>query len=483
MRDAAGERLSEHFARLLRAGFEERAGSIAALRERIHAGERELLPHAARTLDELSPQCLQTVLSQFTLDGTVQLAAMAPLFAERHKQTLLEELHSERLTPDILIRPASSVAPPLVHHALLIECMPHAMNDLFPPMLDAALADHGLHQAERRVMAVHESWLTDSFQARRGIFYDLDRDVLIETDFEPPAPLASVQFLCMTPGVHRRMSRRAVEARVFQVNSFDASDRMDDKYACFQRWREMDVLTPDAALIASKDAASQDALREALAALTAGRAEKRTVVVQPNRGTEGRGVRVFHGPGGVDDFILANPDLAAHVIEIARGDDVLLREGIEGARAGCSPGGEMVCFDVRMYCAHGEAESGFFQLAPAASLIASPSRGGRIVEWKPGTVLKGFTGETAIEIRPGGEYWRFIRAAAERAAAAFPEVLMAGIDLRLGPPREDGEPFSVWALDINPRPAGEAHARYAATGEPGVTQRLWAALPPGESGF
>jgi len=165
-----------------------------------------------------------------------------------------------------------------------------------------------------------------------------------------------------------------------------------------------------------------------------------------------------------------HPDILEHVRHIAAGDDVLLRRGVGNLRVLDEIHRKNVCFDIRLNVAAGRVESGYLMAAAPGEIVTSPSAGGRILEWKEPRRPPGDVTGPAGSFKWDADVWTVIGRAAEAAAACFPECRLAGVDARL---EWDGERLIPWILDINPRPAGLSHSRYFATGEPGVTQRLW----------
>lgn len=386
------------------------------------------------------------------------------LFGLRVQQLALEDLRGEPAHPPIVPLPEPMpdevrevLRPGASNHVVLIEHLSNAGNEAYPLMVDAMA--HG--RVPRNVLCVHTDWLDGEFRVHRAIAPNFVRDELVETPLPGGVRADGVHCLCISPASHRYWSSRAKAAGVFEANAFEASDAADDKWGCYRRWAKEGVPTPRSALIESS--AGSNARRKLVEAFLDGLGESAAgVAVQPNRGTESRGVRVFP-----DD---PTPDGVLEAVEaICRDDDCLLREYIGQP----GPPGHTV-MDLRINAGYGgrrfSAESGYCMTAAAGECVSSPERGGRIVSWAAArTVMpEAYADESSL---------RLAMETAERAAAALEPVGLTGIDIRLS---LGGNGRVVpWVLDANPRPSGLTHSRYFADGEPGVTAALWRWLDTG----
>ena len=491
MRDDLSLSLTEALSARIRLRF----GDILNLRRRIHSDEAGLVETLGNHLECSFDEAVSELILGCPASESfrIETACREPLFQRRIIQTVLETIYSEQIGPPLKIIPDGFAAEAgsffsqwkilreRTVHAVVFEYLPTIANEIFPLMIDAYV--HNLankNSPQLLFLGVHTSWLDEEARATRAIFYDEDRDELIEMSLASPLLPDSVHFLCLSPETHRRYSRIYEAAKVFQVNPYAAAEAADDKYACFLRWRQAGIPTPDAIRIPGADSSKSLVLEvaaNAFHALFADATEEVTLLVQPNRGTEGRGARAFTGSPEWKIFLEKNPDLLGHIQNIACRDEVLLRRGVGNVLLQSAPGAEFVYFDVRVNTANGKAESGFIMAAQPREIIASPSHGGRIVEWKPKR-------EFLFQVKPGAntfpetqEMWDRVKQIAEQAAAGFPECRLAGIDIRLDRFEKPTPHWVPWVLDLNPRPAGLTHARYFDTGEPGVTRWLWSDLP------
>ncbi|MFB3784967.1 MAG: hypothetical protein ACE15F_01220 [bacterium] len=460
-------------------------GDPSDIRHRVREGESNLMDVIAREVDAIYPDVIAELMAlpQGENPAVLYEASGQTLFSQRVKAGVIEAIYGEPLSPLLLILPEPSgairprdnpFAGPV--HAVCVEYLPNFANELYPLLVDAYIDDLSRPDSSRTPVAgVHVSWLDDKLRARRAIYYRPDENELIETSLVPPVEIESVHFLAVSPSCHQLYSERFTRRGIPPLNPYAASMRADDKYGCFLEWRKNGVPTPEAVLIPRSEARDAPAARKRIEAafpVLFGPEPKDEVLlmVQPNRGTEGRGIRAFRGPGSWPGMAGRHPDILEHVRRIASGDDVLLRQGVGNLLMHDAIHRKNVCFDIRLNVAAGRVESGYLMAAAPGEIVTSPTAGGRILEWKqpqrPPVDVMGPAGGLAWN----AEAWQVIERAAETAAACFPECRLVGVDARL---EWAGGQLIPWILDINPRPAGLAHSRYFATGEPGVTQRLW----------
>lgn len=462
-----------------------RFGGPSGIRHRVREGESNLMDVIAREVDARYPDVIAELLAdQAVVERTVlREASGQPMFSQRVKAGVIEAIYGEPLSPPLLILPEPNGPIPERDnpfpgpvHAVCVEYLPNFANELYPLLVDAYVYDLSQPGSSRTPVAgVHVSWLDDNWRAKRAIYYRPDENELIETSLVPPVEIKSVHFLAVSPSCHQLYSERFTRRGIPQLNPYAASMRADDKYGCFLAWKKNGVPTPEAVLIPAGEARDAPAARKRIEAafpvLFGPEPENEVLLmVQPNRGTEGRGIRAFRGPGSWPGMAGRHPDILEHVRRIASGDDVLLRRGVGNLLVHDAIHRKNVCFDIRLNVAAGRVESGYLMAAAPGEIVTSPTAGGRILEWKdprrpPGDVTSpagGFAWDTKI--------WQEIERAAAAAAACFPECRLVGVDARL---EWDGERLIPWILDLNPRPAGLSHSRYFASGEPGVTQWLW----------
>lgn len=476
-------------------------GKPIEIRQRIQQGDSAILQTIAQFLDRSWDGVVEEIGRELSPEERVELvlAVREPYFGRRIKETALEDIYSERLCPSLTILPHSlpasnphypaskktfsSKAPV---HAVCVEWLPHICNELYPLMIDSYVCDLAKHWRQHRcLIGLRTDWLDDELRANRCIYYQPEPERILEVGLTDPLPINSVHFLAVSPSCHQTWNERFERQNTLSINPYETAARADDKYGCFLDWKDNGVPTPRTALLDRRDALDEIRVSSHLAGifLEIFREEDRSeinaqddviLVIQPNRGTEGRGAQAYIGPPIWAMFFQKHPEIIDHVRNVARSDDVLLRQGIANVWLNDPHTGRDVFFDIRANVACGRMESGFFMAAAPGAVIASPGRGGHILEW---------TLEREWQLRlPDGDgfiswnenLWRDIQQTAEAAASAFRLCKIVGVDIRLH--WIDGK-IVPHVLDINPRPAGLAHSRYLDTKEPGVTQLLWDEIP------
>ena len=470
-------------------------GVILSLRLRIHQGDSDLLKNIARILDDCFPAVMNAAIqeSDSQQQEWIRAACAQTRFRERVKQITMEAVYGESLSPPLRVLPDSaggmsrmdsprfSFTGPI--HAVIFEFLPNVTNELYPLMIDSYVHNSMNRGIRRHVIGVYMNWLDENGGAARAIVFDEISQDIFETSFKIPLRIKTVHFLCISSQIHQRLSERLAKKIITQLNPYDGVKETDDKFACYQRWKQEEVPTPPTAWIERK---SDGDLKENIAhcfneLFTSQKNEEIQLVLQPNRGTEGRLTKSFAGVPQWEPFLQANPDLLPHAESILREDDLLLRAGVGNIRIWDELDETAVFFDIRVNVSAGRAESGFLTKAPKGSFIATRRKGASIVEWKDRKRLR-FLMEESSEPAPFDDsIWEIIKQIAERAAACFPACQLAGLDLRLVKESGPSAAVKAYVLDINPRPAGLSHACYIDTGEPGVTQGLWEYLDRNES--
>lgn len=459
MSNQTGPSLFSQCRQLLLDALQAQFGCVDALRMQIHSPNSQTLQPITEWLDQQSNTLLRPILRNQNHDS---------LFVKRIKQTLIEDLYGEQLHPALTVSPVPVDAPVCdTVHCLLFDHLPNAYNELFPLMLDSYISDLERYGEVRRlVVAAHVDWLDGDDHIARGAFYAAEDDEIVEAPLDCVLRFDSVHYLCISPNGHKTASGRLEGLGRFEVNPHSLASIMDDKYECCLRWMGRGVNTPRATLI-QQISQSEDEISNALRYLWDGEApDDALVVAQPNRGTEGRGVKAFRLPQ--DENLLRD-----HIQQIAKLDDVLLRCGIDGAYLVHNQTKEKSRFDIRVNVVCGAPESGYIQSAAKNAVIASPSQGGRIVEWRSLDQYCVEGGGVGQEFN--SELLRAVQFAANQAVKAFGDGLTAGVDIRLSPSHDDPG-FMAWVLDVNPRPAGLGRSCFW-NGEPGVTSQLWLRLP------
>ncbi len=474
----------------LRRQIEERFGAFPSIRSQIQLQKCSLLTEIAEFVDNQFHAAADRTAQHYRIDPMLLRRALRDKrFVSRVKQVVLQFALTEPLCSQLRIIPAEVPdtdessglykfpVPLLPTHAIVVEQLGFVTNEVFPLMVDSYVHDLGSHRrVYRNVCCAHVEWLDDDFQATRGIFYRPDQDELIEKDFSNPLPLHSVHFLCLSQTTHHIYSERADEKHLFQVNPYPESAQADNKFFCYQKWKAAGVSTPEAALIQQNAEIEEDLLtteiRHALNTILQLdiSPDSHRFFLQPNHGTEARGVRAFTLSLAPD--ISLPPELLLHARSILEYDDLLIRPEV-GNVLFCENAQEPgTHFDIRLNVVHGKVESGYLMLAKPGEIITAPGQHGRVLELRDADEWTLRSGDKDLRLKIGSSSWQKIEETAEQAAAAFPNILMTGVDIRLDW-TPDRQQWTSWILDLNPRPAGLTHSRLLNTVEPGVTLRLW----------
>jgi hypothetical protein len=446
------------------------------LRKRMHASELE---HRTRARVEVAKSLYQATsfdanfLSRLASSVDVKLPdwRLSPRgqawWISRIAQLAYEKLLSESIAPELQVaaeplggREMAEALDGRMIHAIVCGELVGFTNELFPLIVDARSV---FSQCGITVIGVHGEWLKGT-SACRAIIYDHGRDTLIETELTECLPFRSVHFLYLGDQrereLHEKLSHQLFET--IQLNSYSAAVDVDSKWKTAQILTAAGVPTPPTLLIPSD--MNGDALTEHLATFCREASVKR-LVVQPDRGTEGRGVAVFipSTSGHLD------PAGVAHVQALQSQGDVIARMAIDGLRYREGDGSYSadlrvnVAFDGKCY----RAESGYLQVAGNFDAFASSvSRGGRIVAlsagaWE-GLGLSGVAIEPTLSVA--------CRAAEALSRGSDERLALVGVDLKLE--KVAGE-LHAWVLDLNPRPAGLSYCELFDSGEPGVSTGVW----------
>ncbi len=486
---------------LLVAKFEETLGPIDDLRRGYRLNPQEtgakLAAIAAGTFrfpDELANRIVESAGPIALVPSDVASLLAGRDYTNRVIQLALEEVSSERLSPELKVSPTASrydalTAVDRYNYAVVFEQVTNFTNEFYPLVIDAYVHDLGVQgKPVLNVIGVHTTWLTECGRARRAILYDHDSGELIETGLEHEVPVHFVHVLCAGQEAHAIVSETCTRNSIPEANPYDAASLADDKMRSYELWKERGVPTPESVLVskgsrADKVLAGVDELLRKIEA----RSSNVGVIVQPNQGTEGIGVRAFDLPRGRPPG--ADDGLVTYATDLAAESDVLVRQCIDGIRYAPDAKTDGFACDLRVNVAYDgsacRAESGFLQVAATRDdTIASTGAGGRIVHFSRGALdnLAVVTAEGALErVRLGREEMELISNVACAAASVFGKVLLVGIDVRLTLNEQvGGRPTVVpVVLDANPRPAGLSHSEKLTleTGpEPSATYAMWTAV-------
>lgn len=390
-------------------------------------------------------------------------------YLKRVAQQALESLEATSACPELLIEPVAG-EPNLVNpkrlpiHAVLFEWFPHFTNEFYALAVDAFSSDlDHFGKPKRLLVGAHESWLTEGGVLRRCLWWTgSDDDVLIESDIEPGIAVDCVHTICASPQAHARVHDWCVRYAIPQVNPYPESAVADDKHECFRRWKAAGVPTPETLLLdrgmAPEDV--QSVLGEWLDAQKSVRSDPplvERIFVQPNLGTEGRGVHTFEIPSETQKA-------ARYASEIASTEPVIVRPSCGNVSCRDDTTGEVFACDLRLNVGFNgttyTAESGYLQVASSPSeRIVSAGRGGRVMELHKNALGQLVTEEgTPIAMNAGN--FDTLKNIASKAAEAIGGIALVGVDLKLlATMDKHGEiALSAFVLDINPRPAGLMHS-------------------------
>ncbi len=387
----------------------------------------------------------------------------------RIAQTAFERLTGEPVTPELVVglgplqpEGLARAMPGDWNHAVICGEQLGFANELYPLLLDA-----GWHNAGRtvgpqfNVLGVHEDWLTPAGEARRALFIDARSGGFVEQPLARPLPLHSVHFLYL--GGRRELARHAALARRFPsalvLNHPQSTRACDRKSETYRVLAAAGVPTPATLFIPAGTPAEELPAR---LHSTGAAAWSQGLVIQPDDGSEGRGVGVFpplHGEA-------VDPAAVQHLRALLATGDVVVRERVIGQPF--TEGALAYTADLRVNAAWDgvryRAESGYLQVASRPDVpLSSVGRGGRIVKLSEGA-LEGL----GLSLEACTEALTLACAAAEalgRGAAEVPPLALVGLDLKLAA-GEAGGP-RAWVLDANPRPAGLSYAEYFEGQEPG----------------
>jgi hypothetical protein len=454
----------------------ETLGATCALRKQMRAGALHRDALRAKAEAELLP----------LLADAPRLAAH-PWIPRRLVDLALDDLLSERMAPPLAL--------PLAHerladdarlHGLVFSAFPHITNELYPLLVDAAVAE--LEGCWRGLaLGVHVDWLRDG-RPTRAIIYDVETNSLIEADLDDAPRLATAQALMLNLRAeganHARIEAALHGARL--LNPLAGARRLDDKTDTARVWSSATLPTPRCLLVAEE---TPDAETDAFRASLGPRA-----IRKPVDGTEGRGVEIIDAEGSP----IAEPPLGCagcgHAdapkpeprVPTPESRPYLLCEERGNLRvaSSCGPVRLTVRLNVTWDGRSAIAESGYAQVAASPHSVASVGRGGRIA------ALTGAWDELCTEdgtpFAPTREDWDRLLAVAQSGVAALATALrddmpaLVGVDLLLD--LDEAGHLAPVLLEANPRPAGLSHARLLTpdgqTREPGVSARLWAILAP-----
>jgi len=324
-----------------------------------------------------------------------------------------------------------------------------------------ALALDGRRHGGVNVLGVHINWIShDGRSVKRALIED-ENGLVKEMAFAEPVPVHVVQILHLPlkneRRIHRELSRRFCDSGILQINPYAASDRADNKaqtHALLEQC-EQEIASPKYALI--KQGSPSSEIIKRLKSLVED-TQSHELVVQPNRGTEGRKVEKFDGGNlsQIVEYIKA---------QILPEDDAIVREKRGNVRYKDRLLNVAFRVNVAWNGSEFAAESGYAQIAKdEMTFAASRGRGGEIVDINEAlSELYCFRDGKWVRFIPMGEDVAAIKDAAIKAAHALNAGLEAddylklmGIDILLEVDRAGH--LTPVVLEANPRPAGLSHS-------------------------
>ena len=444
------------FGDLLREELRKKAGKKRAAHRIAHLLQNELRIALKERLT-LQPG---VVLDEMLSDPTY-LARLGEVICER----LIggEDAPSLRIAPKPLGRAEADL---LLKDGVNLGLIFGAETIYFQDTVQALQTDEIRSRPERarpvHVMGVHADWVSDDGRkAKRALMLDATGSVL-ERSFEHPVALDVVATLHLPRSGERALHKKFSVAYDLiglpQINPYEASRRADDK-ACTHRLWEGYVPSVRAVRIPGLNP------EETLGAMLEAWPDRgRSVVVQPNTGTEGDGVARFEAT--------AHGEIVRYIRDrIGSDSEALIREERGNVRFFSETEKEKgyrtitlrinVAWNGREFL----AESGYAQVAPDEDhFVASRGRGGALVPLQTALAhLYRAKEDGWVRTTPNEDDLARIWQTAVYAAQALNEGLceseyikLLGIDLLIEV--DEAGRFTPIALEANPRPAGLAQS-------------------------
>ena len=436
-------------------------GPDSSARDRCRRAWSEWISGGAGGLDQaLAPAAVPAVRGLLGPNGE---------YAGRIVDLAVADLVSEPMAPEVCIEtgPRRKLPPGgRWNHAVIFAAAPLITHELYPLAADACVRDARAGGPFYRVLGVHGDWLCNG-RARRVLWLDAERDRFSETTLSEPAALHSAQLLALGPQQTRCHLVWARRLTCPLVNPGPPSATADDKHGLSGRWAAAGLEVPAGVLVAPGHRLAARAFLQRTG----------QIVVKPNEGTEGQGVR-FLSASDPEAHALLDAQLSAcwewgpARLEERR-DGVAWRDPETGGRHSLA---------IRLHVAAGaaglRAESGYALVGAGIDSPAARGPGGRM---RP---LQSVT--SSLVLRASGRRVAFTgadleraRRLAEAAAGIVGGLGLSGVDLVLDA-TPDGQVWPV-LLELNPRPAGLAHARFLPGSgegrvEAGVSLDVWDGL-------
>ena len=279
----------------------------------------------AATLPRAKACCLAELHSLCDLE-TPQIKALLTndLYLERLSHLALERLLVHQAAPALLHFPHPDQTVGCTDRsgtvvAVLFDFPLAITHELFPLWTDAfSFAQETGTSIE--IVGIHISWLNGEMRATRSIAFDARLDAFLEVPCTDPLQFHSAVLISQSSETHADLSRRLVDAGIPHVNPSSLAALADDKWACYLRWKEAGIPTPNTVLLPA-DGSSADMEERALQLVAQAGPDRppQEWVVQPRRGTEGRGLFLIqHGEPALPNLLRAWREIASY-------DDAILR--------------------------------------------------------------------------------------------------------------------------------------------------------------
>lgn len=428
---------------------------------------------AGRLLDGLADGLASSSALDCGMAEALSALRCHPLYRARLLELARDAARSEPLAPEICLCPSPltiDTLPGRHRHAVVFAASAGFSHEFYPLAVDACSRDAERHGEMRlQLLGVHADWLDEASHVRRAIYLEPERNRLVETDWDRPFMPDSVQFLSLGDREQSHHAALAARFQCPQANHREPAALADDKAATLAHWRARGLDVPESLRVDPSDFAGASGFLR----------NREEFVAKPNRGTEGRQVTLLAGVG---------PEAEARLnraLEACRDEGaVLLQERRDGVAFRCPETGALhtlalrvnVVFDGRRH----RAVSGYAQTGADSDQPASRGRGGRIRTLAEVLAhLARRRSPSAPVPAPDARFWDELVSQAEQAAAIFPGLLLAGLDVLLDVD-EWGTLLPVF-LEANPRPAGLCHSRLwsalpSSADPPGVGPALWDGL-------
>jgi hypothetical protein len=375
-------------------------------------------------------------------------------YRQRLAELVFAKTLSQALAPETCLA-ATACSPPLgAHlHAIIYAAAPLVSHEFYPLAVDAYVRDSRCYGAPHfTLVAAHGDWLDNNGHLRRALYCDWNRQRLIESDLEPPLSPDSVHFLCLgNQDQAQRQTRWAHRLNCPQANPAAVAALADDKQETLCRWRALGLPTP--ASYCLNDSAEALALQLRYGDL----------VLKPIDGTESNGIGLVSTAAALRPYL----ETATFPLLAQQRCDGIVYRSLQGTRHTLSLRFN-VCWNGRAY----HTESAYAQIGPD---LSSPSGGKDGRQLPLDQVLPNLCARLEdTEVQIDSLTLDRLYSDAEKAATAFPGLLLNGIDvlLDLDP---DGKALAVF-LEANPRPAGLGRSTLLSDDQPGIGAALWDGL-------